>query len=82
MDADQQADGLDGQPVQPQRLHQRLHRLEHLGPEVRGLRADESLTGGEFEHAPVLVAWGLIRGCDGSGSPLWHRQGCRCGTRF
>lgn len=31
MDADQQADGLDGQPLQPHRLDQRLHRLEHLG---------------------------------------------------
>lgn len=42
MDADQQADGLDAQPLQPHRPDQRLHRLEHLGREVRGLSAGAS----------------------------------------
>lgn len=30
MDADQQVDGLDGQPLQPHRVDQRLYRLKHL----------------------------------------------------
>lgn len=37
VDADQQADGLDGQPLQPHRLDQRPGRLQHLGREGRGL---------------------------------------------
>lgn len=44
VDADQQTDGLDGQPLQPHRLDQRLGRLEHLGPEGRGLSPDDIRT--------------------------------------
>lgn len=59
VDADQQADGLDGQPLQPHRLDQRLHRLEHLGG---GQRSQELMR--VQEHAASLGVY-----------LLWQRGG-------